>query len=548
MLPLPRKPIILAEIFMSGLLELKLISKENEPEKWQYEFVEGVREILWRSVRLTEIEAMLKAVSEYICQKAGISIKSFPALLLPNSGLDENTKAEIFPFAEFNKDVLRQLGGDYAKLAEQLEPELGKDALEDNQSPKPIKIIGFPEIKVLEFEFEYATITTEDDTTIKLQPFDFEVAQIEINQTPKQNIDPLIALDQAVFNQTGNHLDESQKIILAGTLENLNYKDIAALGNHNQGTIKSTASKLWKILTKVIGEKVTKTNFKTVINQWVVRSELIINRHPGQAQQFIEDLGNGIKLEMVAIPGGTFIMGSPENELERSEDESPQHEVTVQPFLLGKYPITQAQWQAVAALPQVNQELKPNPSRFKGDGTTSLTNHRPVESVSWHDAVEFCNRLSNYTKRPYRLPSEAEWEYACRAGTNTPFHFGETITTDLANYDGNFTYGNGTKGVDRGETTEVGSFKIANEFGLYDMHGNVWEWCQDDWHNSYEGAPTDGSAWISDESSNDWKVLRGGSWFFNPGDCRSACRDYLVAGFVNYNNGFRVVCGAAWTL
>ncbi|MBE9231328.1 formylglycine-generating enzyme family protein [Cuspidothrix issatschenkoi LEGE 03284] len=279
-----------------------------------------------------------------------------------------------------------------------------------------------------------------------------------------------------------------------------------------------------------------------------MRSELIINRHPGQAQQFIEDLGNGIKLEMVAIPGGTFIMGSPENELERSEDESPQHEVTVQPFLLGKYPITQAQWQAVAALPQVNQELKPNPSIFKGDGSTSLTNHRPVESVSWHDAVEFCNRLSNYTKRPYRLPSEAEWEYACRAGTNTPFHFGETITTDLANYDGNFTYGNGTKGVDRKETTEVGSFKIANEFGLYDMHGNVWEWCQDDWHNSYEGAPTDGSAWISDESNSDTKVLRGGSWFGNPVLCRSACRLYSDAGFdLNYL-GFRVVCGAARTL
>ncbi|MBE9231333.1 formylglycine-generating enzyme family protein [Cuspidothrix issatschenkoi LEGE 03284] len=273
----------------------------------------------------------------------------------------------------------------------------------------------------------------------------------------------------------------------------------------------------------------------------------IIKRYKKTAQYFTEDLGNNIELEMVLIPEGTFIMGSPKEELKSRSNERPQHEVTIKPFCFGKYPVTQAQWQAVAALPQVNQELKPDPSRFKGDGSTSLTNHRPVESVSWHDAVEFCNRLSNYTKRPYRLPSEAQWEYACRAGTTRPFHFGETITTDLANYNGNYTYGDGVKGVYRKETTEIGSFKIANEFGLYDMHGNVWEWCQDDWHDSYEGAPTDGSAWISDESNSDTKVLRGGSCFSNPGGCRSACRSYDVAGFGDYSRGFRVVCGAART-
>jgi formylglycine-generating enzyme required for sulfatase activity len=448
MLPSPRKPIILAEIFMSGLLELKLVSEENQPEIWRYEFVKGVREVLLRSIRKTEFDAVLAAVSQYIAQKAGIQIKNFQALLFANSDWDENTKAEILPFAEITKEVLQNLGGDYARLAQQLEP-VGV-----------IHELPLPEIKT--FEFECATVTIKDDV---LQPFTFTFAKIEL-------------------------IKKSQSFGLTQ------------------------------------------------------KTELSVNKYQKQAQQFIEDLGNGIKLEMVAIPGGTFIMGSPETEDKSTNDERPQHEVTIKPFSMGKYPITQAQWQAVAQLPQVNQELKPDPSEFKGA-------NRPVESVSWHDAVEFCARLSNYTKRPYRLPSEAEWEYACRAGTTRPFHFGETITTDLANYDGNKTYGKGTKGVYRKETTEVGSFQVANECGLYDMHGNVWEWCEDDWHDNYENAPTDGSAWISDESNNNEKVLRGGSWYSPPGGCRSTRRGYADAGFDDDTDdvdGFRVVYGAAWTL
>ncbi|MEA5575282.1 formylglycine-generating enzyme family protein [Anabaena sp. UHCC 0451] len=263
----------------------------------------------------------------------------------------------------------------------------------------------------------------------------------------------------------------------------------------------------------------------------------IIKRHKKTAQYFTENLGNGIALEMVLIPGGSFRMGSLEKELRSTSDERPQHEVTIKPFCFGKYPITQAQWQAVAALPQVNQELKLDPSYFKGA-------NRPVESVSWHDAVEFCNRLSNHTQRPYRLPSEAEWEYACRAGTTTPFHFGETITTELANYDGNYIYGNGVKGVYGEKTTEVGSFKIANEFGLYDMHGNVWEWCQDNSYNSYEKVSIDGSAWI-DINNNKSRLLRGGSWRTYPANCRSASRHNIDATSSSYHIGFRVVCVAA---
>ena len=276
--------------------------------------------------------------------------------------------------------------------------------------------------------------------------------------------------------------------------------------------------------------------------------KILIHEYQRTAKYFREDLGHDIQLDMISIPGGTFIMGSPSKELKHQEDESPQHSVTVQPFFMGKYPVTQAQWRFVAQLRQVNKKLDPDPSNFKGD-------NRPVERVSWYDAVEFCDRLSTHTKREYRLPSEAEWEYACRAGTTTPFHFGETITTDLANYDGGSSYGQGPEGVDRRETTAVGSFGVANNFGLYDMHGNVWEWCLDDWHDDYKGAPTDGSAWfntddkLSDKSGH--AVMRGGSWINYPRNCRSASRDnydWAVRDGINNLIGFRVVCVVGRTL
>ncbi|NJR25452.1 MAG: formylglycine-generating enzyme family protein [Richelia sp. CSU_2_1] len=205
------------------------------------------------------------------------------------------------------------------------------------------------------------------------------------------------------------------------------------------------------------------------------------------ARFFPEDLGNGTILEMVYISGGTFMMGAPQRE-SKNNNEEPPHQVSVKPFFMGKYPITQAQWQAVANLPKIHYDLESNLSYFKGE-------NRPVECVSWYDAVEFCARLSQKTGKTYRLPSETEWEYACRAGTTTPFHFGENITTDLANYEGNYIYGAGLKGIYRKETTPVGSFGVANAFGLYDMHGNVREWCADPFHDGYQGAPGDGTVW-----------------------------------------------------
>ncbi|MEC4984681.1 MAG: formylglycine-generating enzyme family protein, partial [Oscillatoria sp. PMC 1076.18] len=265
-----------------------------------------------------------------------------------------------------------------------------------------------------------------------------------------------------------------------------------------------------------------------------------INRRPGEAKSFPLDLGNGVMLEMVAIPGGTFLMGSPENEKRSNDWERPQHQVTVPPFFIAKYPTTQAQWQAVASLPQIERSLNPDPSRFKGA-------NRPVEKVSWYDCVEFCKRLSKRVNLEICLPSEAEWEYACRAGTTTPFYYGATLTSALANYDGTITYDNEPKTEYRAETTNVGSFP-PNAFGLYDLHGNVWEWCADNWHENYEGAPTDGSAWLITNTDNDnhsRRLLRGGSWNDNPRNCRGAVCDGDSAGYWIINNGFRaVVCGA----
>ena len=262
----------------------------------------------------------------------------------------------------------------------------------------------------------------------------------------------------------------------------------------------------------------------------------IIQRELRQAQNILEDLGGGVILDMVSIPAGSFLMGSLNL---KYDPDRPQNEIILETFCMGKYPITQEQWRFVATLPKINQGLNLDPSEFKGD-------KRPVETVSWLDAMEFCRRLSKHTKREYRLPSEAEWEYACRGGTTTPFYFGETITTDYANYDGSYPYSDAPKGKYRHQTTDVGSFKAANAFGLYDMHGNVWEWCADDWHNSYEGVPKDGSVWIKDnknyEDLESRKLLRGGSWNYLDWDCRSASRVNHFARNRYNTLGFRVVC------
>ncbi len=239
-----------------------------------------------------------------------------------------------------------------------------------------------------------------------------------------------------------------------------------------------------------------------------------VTRDQREGRSYTEDLGKGVALEMVAIPGGTYVMGNASAEY---PDELPQHQVTIAPFYLSRYEVTQAQWRAVATgLPRVARALDPDPSMFEGDDL-------PVEQVSWEDVMEFAARLSRKTRYAYHLPSEAQWEYAARGGTATAFAFGPTLSPAVASFDATVPYAGGPRGSAPTQTSPVGSFGVANPFGLFDVHGNVAEWCLGEYHASYEGALTDGSAWVTD-GHTDRHTVRGGSWDDLAVDCRSANR------------------------
>ena len=356
-----------------------------------------------------------------------------------------------------------------------------------------------------------------------------------LNAAQGADEDAIEALNNIAIEETLGRIDENLSVIKS---------DVAEVKSSNLRE---------KVSSKEL-EKGELFNFEVVK---VNASGSIVNRRQESARQKVEDLGNGIKLEMVYIPGGTFTMGSPKSEEGSYDNERPQHDVTVPHFFMGKYPVTQGQWRAIAYLTdlKVELDLKPDPSNFKEPYKGIDRWQRPVEMVSWYEAVEFCKRLSKLTGRKYRLPSEAEWEYACRARTTTPFYFGETINTDLANYRGidykewSGSYGKGPKGEFRRETTPVGQFP-ANTFGLYDMHGNLWEWCADDSHDNYVGSPKDGSAWIdSKDPTKIYTRLRGGSWANYPNDCRSAIRFYSLRRVdLIITSGFRLVCDGGRTL
>jgi len=477
----------IAEVFLSGLLHKDSLGQEGSgtlrlPQR--YDFVAGVRKQLTRGVFVFDTEKVLENVADDLLSQLSIEVRQ-----------------------RLSEDIKRRLGRSMKSFEAFLLPEFVDELLLD----------GVNQAEMLPF----ASVTSE-----VLEGLGGKYANLaeQLKRVPMEQIEAPVSLPPLMdFEFDVAEFVETAEVSRARPLQQISHKfEVATI----EVQTKQEQRKFWQR------------------SQPEPKTEIVIRRETRRVWQCVESLADKLTLELIKIPVGRFVMGAPEDELESSRDERPQHEVTVSGFYMGKYPVTQVQWRFVANLPEVERELDLEPSNFKGDD-------HPVEQVSWLDAVEFCARLSQHTEREYRLPSEAEWEYACRAGTTTPFHFGETITSDLANYNGdpnyneNSAYCDGIKGVYRRGTTPVGSFGVANAFGLYDMHGNVWEWCEDDRNRSYNRAPKDGSAWIdrirSDESV---RVLRGGSWYLNPGNCRSATRNFYAAESRRDSSGFRVVYSA----
>ena len=479
-------PLPMAEVLVSGLLRCRATATPATPQhQLQFELESGVAQLLAERLSPGDTLDVIRAVSDVVERRwnqLGTGT-SFEAILSdPNTPLPErfqNLKHGLNHFATVTADRLERLPGKaYKDFAKKLRQGAGLEPADPFPAP----------------QFNFA-------------PIDFECARIE--RLPEKLEFPFSTAE---------------------------FKEVPA-----QLFVFHTST-----LVPGNPEPVVREASRLGYQEWLPvaqHSEMDIAAAAGQGP-------HGISLPMLPIPPGRFLMGSPPEEEGRYDDEGPQHEVELQEFFLTQTPITQAQWRAVALWQLQEHEdaelwpetLDPDPVNKLGDAERFIGPQRPVVNVSWNDAMAFCQRLRLRTGKNYTLPSEAQWEYACRAGTSTPFHFGETISSELANYNGTDTYGDSPKGMYLETTTDVGMFP-ANAWGLHDMHGNVWEWCADDWHANFEGAPGDGRPWLDENAKEDERrLLRGGSWDFLPRDCRSACRLGNHPGNRDFSIGFRVCC------
>ena len=579
----------LAEIFRSDLLDLPE-PKRDEPfnDEKIFDFHEGVRDELLSELserqQQKDAEAVLEAVEKFIAEHTGQSGVFGGLIVLPDDATHPdavNVDPLALAFARIGAHTLRKLDVQLDK-AERWEAFVQRYDAPPIVTPQPSKAAAdlrtvedfisvqlgaaamnesrrqARETELRELEQRLKNANFLQRRSLKQQ---VETARAELQQLIENIAGQYAALNERLRSQLALHKQHGYRLGLAVIQQWLSRV------SHSQGEISQALSQAQTALTLYdeLGETERADLMSGFIEQW--ESELspfkltpfefdtvtldqhgkVNERRSLAANQFIETLAPGLTLEMVEIPGGTFTMGSPKSEKDSYDDERPQHEVTVSPFFLGKFTITQAQWREVASWPQVERELEAEPSHFPKDKRRKESDdQRPVEQISWEDAQEFCARLSAQTGRAYRLPTEAEWEMACRAGTTTPFAFGPTITPEFVNYDGNYPYDKAPKGTDRRETIPVGSLGVANGFGLYDMHGNVWEWCQDWFADDYyqqcekQGTVIDPTG----PEKGQYRALRGGSWNYNGWNCRSPNRYSNLPGDFNYYFGFRVVVSA----
>ena len=562
----------LAEVLVSGLVR-RLPGQEGvgaTPERLQFELLPAVQRLLEPKLDPQRRRQVLAAVTDLLerhWDRQG-SGSSFRALLLGPKEVLERDHPDLFHIANVTATMLDQLPGrQFRELAAQLR---GRESV----APAPV----WPASMVfsdLEYQSAQLLPMSEPETIsfgtaryaeVDLHQISFETAtvtggvrQLDVNISRSSTWAFFERLASEGEKQWSNPAIAGGAPALEGHSAAVTALAVLGDGRLASGSGGFGSDNTIRLWDPASGESQTGLN-----NQPHKLNEVSVGLDGG-----LKNTAAPLSLTLVEIPAGSFLMGSPQEEPQRSDDEGPQHEVTLESFFISQTPITQAQWREVALWQERpgerwGRQLETDPSVFQskqGQDNNKLrllegeskTDHRPVERVSWEDAMEFCHRLSLRSGRSYTLPSEAQWEYACRAGTKTPFCFGDTISPELANYDGNYAYGNadadadGPKGIYREQTTPVGMFP-ANAWGLQDMHGNVYEWCLDEWHENYEGAPIDGKAWLDateGEKSNEignTRLLRGGSWVSLPRYCRSACRNHGQPGNAFNRVGFRVVC------